>query len=224
MPLELIKYLSEYFYTKDELLGASMVTAIQLKEYQALGVMPALSYKISMSLSCDSFFGEHEELQEVELYAKGYASWLDDLLVLQQKSCQEIQFKDEVFKLFYLRYCSEQERLKSLGYLCNDFKLVSELDAYIKEAWDHFIQGTYGLCTKSGLPEDIAAKAVAIFEINRLSESGELSKAELNVLENVVNLLDESSALFAPHERLKSSRHRLVNEMRRRFGLEGSAN
>ena len=132
--------------------------------------------------------------------------------------------KNEVFKLFYLRYCSEEKRLKSLGYVCNGFKLVSELDAYIKEAWDHFIQGTYGLCTKSGLPEDIAAKAVAIFDINRLSESGNLSQAALTSLEKAVNLLDESSALFAPHERLRSSKHRLVNEIRRRFGLEGSAN
>ena len=219
MPLELIKYLSEYFYTKDELISASKVTAGQLEKYQGLGVMPAPSYKVNLNVNCDSFFGEHEELQELEFYAKGYVSWLDDLLVLQQKFCQEIQFKNEVFKLFYQRYCSEQERLKSLGYECNDFKLVSEIDAYIKEAWGHFIQGTYGLCTKSGLPEDIAAKVVAIFKINRLSELDELSQAELTTLEKAVNLLDKSSALFAPHERPRSSRHRLVNEIRRRFKL-----
>lgn len=114
-----------------------------------------------------------------------------------------------------------------LLYVCNNFKLVSEFDAYIKETWGHFIketwghfiQGTYGLCTKSGLPEDIAVKAVAIFEINRLTESDELSQAALTALEKAVNLLDESSALFAPHERLRSSRHRLVNEIRRRFKL-----
>ena len=219
MPLELIKYLSEYFYSKDELMSLAKITAGQLEKYQALGVMPEPSYKVNMIAACDSFFGEHEELQELEFYAKGYASWLDDLQILQHKFCQEIQFKNEVFKLFYQRYCSEQERLKSLGYVCNDFKLVSELDAYNTETWDHFIQGTYGVCTKSGLPDDIAAKAVAIFEINRLTESDELSKAELNALENVVDLLDESSALFAPHERLRSSRHRLVNEIRRRFKL-----
>jgi len=100
-----------------------------------------------------------------------------------------------------------------LLYVCNNFKLVSEIDASIKEAWGHFIQGTYGLCTKSGLPEDIAEKAVAIFEINRLTESDELSQAALTALEKAVNLLDKSSALFAPHERLRSSRHRLVNEL-----------
>lgn len=71
---------------------------------------------------------------------------------------------------------------------------------------------------------------MAIFEINRLSELGKLSvpelksefKRDLKALEDAVNLLDEASALFAPHERLKSSRHRLVNEIRQKFKLQNS--
>ncbi len=47
-----------------------------------------------------------------------------------------------------------------------------------------------------------------------------LNEEQLNRLTNAVNLLDASSALFAPHERLTSSRHRLVNEVRRKFRLQ----
>ncbi|MFC3646483.1 DUF6058 family natural product biosynthesis protein [Planctobacterium marinum] len=36
-----------------------------------------------------------------------------------------------------------------------------------------------------------------------------------------VNLLDKSSSLFAPHERLSSSRFRLVNETRCKYKLKG---
>jgi hypothetical protein len=76
------------------------------------------------------------------------------------------------------------------------------------------------LCTKSGLPEDIAAKEFSILEINELSEIGELSTEQTNKLTIAVNLLDSASSLFAPHERLKSSRHRLVNEIRRKYKLQ----
>lgn len=227
--MELIKYLSEHCYTKEALLSVSKVTAAQLKTYQELGVMPKSSYKLMVSVSCDSFFGAHEETQKVEYYAKGYASWLGVLQALfeghVQKTPQESQLKKEAYGIFYRRYKAELDRLKSLGYVCDEPKLNAGLDEYIEEVWAHFIEGIYGLCTQSGLPEDIAAKAVAIFEINQLSEASEfsvgaLSEAKLKALENSVNLLDASSALFAPHERLRSSRHRLVDEIRRQFKLQ----
>ncbi len=53
-----------------------------------------------------------------------------------------------------------------------------------------------------------------------LSEQTALNEAQLNQLTNAVNLLDCASSMFAPHERLKSSRHRLVNEIRRKYRLE----
>jgi hypothetical protein len=76
------------------------------------------------------------------------------------------------------------------------------------------------LCTKSGLPEDIAAKELAVIEINELLALNELSLDELEKLTLAVNLLDSASSFFAPHERLRSSRHSLVNEIRRKYKLE----
>lgn len=84
---------------------------------------------------------------------------------------------------------------------------------------DTFLNGIYGLCTKSGLPEDIAAKEFAIIEINELSIFDALNKEQLVKLTNAVNLLDKVSSLFAPHERLKSSRERLINETRFKYKL-----
>jgi hypothetical protein len=67
------------------------------------------------------------------------------------------------------------------------------------------------------LPEDIAAKELAILEINEIIEKPNIDEMQLNRLERAVNLLDSVSALFAPHEILKSSRHRLVDEVRRKY-------
>ncbi|MCJ8295556.1 MAG: DUF6058 family natural product biosynthesis protein, partial [Colwellia sp.] len=91
---------------------------------------------------------------------------------------------------------------------------------HINEEWYLFLSGIYGLCTKTGLPEDIAAKEFSILEINELSELDDLTDQQINKLTVAVNLLDSASSLFAPHERLRSSRHRLVNEVRRKYQLQ----
>jgi len=55
--------------------------------------------------------------------------------------------------------------------------------------------------------------------ITELSELNELTSDEMTKLTLAVNLLDKASSLFAPHERLRSSRNRLVNETRRKYKL-----
>lgn len=55
--------------------------------------------------------------------------------------------------------------------------------------------------------------------IKELTAKPELNEQQLYKLEKAVNLLDTTSSLFAPHERLKSSRHRLVDEVRRQYKL-----
>ena len=209
--MELIKYLNEYFFTKQELLDISKITEQEFVKYQKSGVMPKCSYKITLNLKSDSFLGLHNEEQEIEYYAKGYASWLATI--------HTINSTDIIYSVFVKRYTAKVEHLREQGYSTKNPKLNADIALHIEDEWRHFLKGTYGLCTKSGLPEDIAAKELAILEINELSEKTTLNKEQLNRLSAAVNLLDSASSFFAPHERLKSSRHRLVNEIRRKYKL-----
>jgi len=65
-----------------------------------------------------------------------------------------------------------------------------------------------------------AAKEFAITQINELTAHASLSSDEVGKLQTAVNLLDTASSAFAAHERLKSSRQRLVNEVRRLYQLQ----
>jgi len=65
-----------------------------------------------------------------------------------------------------------------------------------------------------------AAKEFAITQINELTERANLSGIEVEKLQSAVNLLDAASSAFAAHEQLKSSRQRLVNEVRRLYQLQ----
>ncbi len=209
--MEFIKYLNEYFYTKQELLAVSKVSELDFLEYQNKQVMPKCSYKLNLDLKSDSFFGLHSEKQEIEFYAKGYSSWL---AVIQSHDSVE-----SVYSVFVKRYKDTITELQKKNHSSTSSKITAEIEQHIKEEWKYFLDGTYGLCTKSGLPEDIAAKELAILEINEITKEKDLSEAQLVKLTKAVNLLDSASSLFAPHERLKSSRQRLVNDVRRQYKL-----
>ena len=155
--LALIKYLSEHFYTKQELLDVSKITSQELLEYQEKGVMTKSSYKLTINLTSDSVFGLHNEEEYIEYYAKGYSSWLGII--------QTLKSPEEIYSLFSERYKIAVNRLKEEGHTSDDPKVTSEFNQHIKEEWSHFINGVYGLCTRSGLPEDIAGKELAILQI-----------------------------------------------------------
>jgi aminoglycoside/choline kinase family phosphotransferase len=111
-----------------------------------------------------------------------------------------------------------RRRLAQLGdeNLCTNVEALAA-DAHIAVEWGHFLDGTYGLCTRSGLPEDIAAKEAAIVLIRELSSQGgaqELGDEQRKRLAAAVDLLDAASAPFAPHEVARSSRRRYVDEIR----------
>ncbi len=212
--MELIRYLNEGFFTEAQLLAASGTDLAQLTALQRRGVMPQASYRLKLELACDSFFGPHSEQASVDYYAKGYASWIGIVQTLARDA--------DAHDAFAARYRSRLEQLRVAGVGSAHDKLNAGLDQHLEDEWRHFLSGTYGLCTRSGLPEDIAAKEVAIAIIKDITEQRQtpaLGGAERASLTVAVDLLDAASNMFAPHERARSSRHRLIDQTRQTYAL-----
>ncbi|MFT5758389.1 MAG: hypothetical protein ACI9LM_003130 [Alteromonadaceae bacterium] len=208
--MQLINYLNAHFHTEYTLLKLSNTSAEELLNLQTQQLMPTCSYQLNQSVTCHSFFGGYDAQKHTQYYAKGYVEWLK---IIKNSS------PENAFSIFLKRYQKQLNQLKTQGLSCEDDKLNNKLNDHIKSEWQHFLNGTYGLCTRSGLPEDIANKELAILEINRLISLDPLSTEQLQKLNEVVNLLDKSSALFAPHERIKSSRYRLIDQVREKYQL-----
>lgn len=204
--MELVDYLNQHFLTRDRLLATARITAERLDALIRDGAMPKPSYRLRVSLGCDSFFGAHAEEHTVEYYARGYADWIAALRASPQ----------DPFGMFARRY---RAALSALPLDSLEPKLNEGLGAHLRDEWRHFLDGTYGLCTRSGLPEDIAAKELAICVIREALEAEEPAPARLHT---AVDLLDRASSPFAPHERLRSSRHRYVDTVRARYGLDAN--
>jgi hypothetical protein len=199
--MKLIDYLNSHFLTREQLLARSGIDGARLDALQALGMMPRPSYRLQVQLACDSYFGAHAESHAIDWYAQGMVAWAGLLEALDGPR--------QAFEVFAARY------RRRLAQLAADETLSS--DAHIAAEWQHFLDGTYGLCTRSGLPEDIAAKEAAIVLIRAMTALAArqgLDEEERGRLAGAVDLLDAASAPFAPHEVARSSRRRYVDEVR----------
>jgi hypothetical protein len=199
--MNLIDYLNRHFLTREQLLARSGIDGARLDALQDVGMMPRPAYRLRLELTCDSFFGAHAESHAIDWYAQGMVAWAGLLEALDGPR--------QAFDVFADRYRRRLARLAAAEALSTD--------AHIAAEWQHFLDGTYGLCTRSGLPEDIAAKEAAIVTIRALTDVGArqgLNEEERSRLAAAVDLLDAASAPFAPHELARSSRRRYVDAVR----------
>ncbi|HEX8613267.1 MAG TPA: DUF6058 family natural product biosynthesis protein [Telluria sp.] len=212
--MELIRYLSDCYFTEEQLLAVSGLDPDELAALQQRGMMPQASYRLRLDVHCDSFFGPHQEHKQLAYYAKGYASWIGLLQSLGDES--------DALRVFAERYRARLAQLRAAGLCTDDPKLNAGLDEHLREEWRHFLEGTYGVCTKTGLPEDIASKELAttiIREIIGKPAEQALSTRDRVCLTLAVDLLDTASGRFAPHEKERSSRHLLIDEVRKTYQL-----
>ncbi len=208
--MQLIHYLNQHFLTRAQLLARCAIGADALLHWQERRMLPRASYRLRLDILCTSFFGEHREQLATEYYAKGTVAWIEALRPLAGEA--------EAVAVFARRYRARLGELAASGFAGPD-RLGT--DAHIAAEWEHFLDGSYGLCTVSGLPEDIAAKEAAITLIRALDGGGNqlLDASGRTRLRRCVDLLDAVSSPFAPHEVARSSRHRFVDEMRRMHRL-----
>ncbi|MGZ3184309.1 MAG: DUF6058 family natural product biosynthesis protein [Telluria sp.] len=199
--MDLITYLTTHFLTRAQLLDACAAGDAELAALQDGGKMPRASYRLAVQLDCTSFFGQHHAETSLEFHARGYASWLGIL----RGGCAD------PYAVFCARY---RGALEAQPLRTRAARLNEGLEMHLREEWRHFLDGTYGLCTRTGLPEQIAEKELAIAVIQEeMAHGGPQLRA-------AVDLLDAASSPFAPHERERSSRERYVNALRRRFAAE----
>jgi hypothetical protein len=207
--MELIRYLERHFLTREQLLARCAIDAAQLERLQQARLMPQPSYRLRLDLGCDSFFGPHAEQVAVDYYAKGCPAWLG--------LAATFSGEEQARTVFFQRYRARLEQFATAGVVPNDPAFAS--DTQLQAEWSAFLDGTYGLCTVSGLPEDIAAKEAAIAVIREVTEMAAAGDAWRARLRAAVDLLDSVAAPFAPHEVARSSRRRYVDEVRAAYGV-----
>lgn len=208
MVFSLLGYLRDAgFIEENQLLAQVGIDATQLSQYQQQRCCPMPSYRVQLAGQVTSFFGEQSLTEEIRYYPKGMPFWLG---VIQQ-------FSDEqAVKQYFINAYQQaaQALIADSQYPDIDEGLLATVD--LANVWQHFLKGTYGVCTTNALPDIIARKTLAARAIDKHLNGATVDTA---VLHRLIDLLDAVAAEFAPHERPQSSRQRLVTELRQRYPL-----
>ncbi|NVJ97280.1 MAG: hypothetical protein HWE25_03950 [Alphaproteobacteria bacterium] len=217
-----LSYLQSSFLTLEQLAGLSGVSADRLRAMIAHGCLPGPAYKVEGKCRISSFFGDHDEVMDIWYFPRSY---IGTALALQQSGKELEVLAEEEKALFFRIYTSVLEEWNAqafgLGHLFQDDARVGGEAAisFLEGEWQHYLSGTYGLCTRTASAKEIAVKEVMIARIKFLTSDMSKDRAAVDITELVqaVDFLDEVSAPFAPHEVGRSSREKYINQPRAKY-------
>lgn len=217
-----VDYILENFMPIEQIALLSNLAEEQLHAMIAARCLPGPAYEVTGIYRIQSVFGEHEE-QKVRAYYP--ASHVARARTLARSNIPYELLATELEQAFLSHYVSALEGMKA-----NEFGLAHLFDKhgrvggkgaeqFLAEEFQHYLTGTYGLCTRNNTVEEIATKEIMIAKIKHLTQQFEQgSCAELpERLAEAVEALDKVSAPFAPHERERSSRGAYIDEVRAKY-------
>lgn len=179
--------------------------------------IPKAAYRLNVELQANSFVATHQEQMSYYFYRKSQIDWLEQI------KTHHISTEADAKDLFDKQY---NLAIKSFNASILGQKIIKiyphsqwQLSDY-STTWQHFLNGTYGLCTRTGLPNEIFLKHIYIRFIEFITQANRPSEIKPNmrhILAQAVNALDVVEADFAPHEVAQSSRQRCIINVRNEY-------
>lgn len=210
--MNILDYLQSNFLNLEALLEQTGIGIERLRDVQEKHCMPACSYRLNNISICKSPIKTIETTTEAEYYARGYTSWLNSV-------CSHGDAK-LAFEEFESRYMKQTKLLLQNELQNYAAPWLDTPNEHLQTEWNHFLAGTYGVCTRNGLPEQIVTKELSAARISEIISAKELDQCAKAELQTVVDLMDSTCSEFAPHELVGSSRQRLIDDVRQRFQLD----
>lgn len=215
-------YIQTHFFTLDQVAHRSGVSLDRLEELQKAGCLPGPAYRLEGQCRINSIFGDHTEMVAQDYYPSSHVEKAKALVALDGSLEKIAGLEETAFRAEYKRMLVELDACSfGLASLFDtEGNVAGEMaEELLTKEWQHYLDGTYGLCTKRATAKEIAIKEIMIARIKFLTDEGrrEASSVNLQALAEAVDALDEVSAPFAPHEVGRSSRQTYINEVREKY-------
>lgn len=222
-------YLSQYFLNSEQLATACGLSSDGLSRLVEDELIPAPSYVVSESSVISSFvFGRMEAKGSTDgrYFHPSTSVWVNKAISAISEFGQagaRIELKRQFagnLKAALAEFDKSIWRLRDA--FTDDGAVMEEgLQARIDSIWEHFLKGTFGLCVaKPDSERAIAHKEILQEKLTELSENGKresFSEIEAPELLALIDDFAEAAMPFSPVEYPKSSRKRLVENLRARI-------
>ncbi|MDR3414863.1 MAG: DUF6058 family natural product biosynthesis protein [Nevskia sp.] len=226
---DLDRYLSRYFVNAGQLAASCGITSDELSQYIEDELVPAPSYIVSGSASVNSFvFGRMEAQGSTDgrYFHPSTRIWVDRAVVAICKvgrSRAHAELKNQFTANLEAALAEFDKTIWRLrDAFTDDGSVIEEgLKVRIDSMWEHFLNGTFGLCVaKPDSERAIARKEILQEKLSELTGNGQrtsFSEAEAPGLLTLIDEFAEAAMPFSPVEYPRSSRKRLVEDLRQRI-------
>lgn len=214
----LLNYLYQNYLERADFCVAANISEQALVLLEAKSLVPRPSYILAVGLQAKSFIAKHDEQAEYNFYRKDQLKWVTQI------RHAEITTKDAARRLFYAQYNAAIVDFKASEIGKEIIKIYPPLEWKLSdyaETWRHFTIGTYGLCTRTGLPREIFLKHIYIRFIEYVTAANRPENIPQNLKALLLAVVDDLDinieSDFAPHEIQKSSRQRCIIDVRKDY-------
>lgn len=219
------RYLRERFLPADDFARACGIDSDELSMLIERGLAPNAAYRVDADGRMRSFvFGEVQEpgAPAGDWFNPHSGSWVararDALATHGADAASALQARFRAGYLQAMRAAHENDGPIPGLADANDHFDEAAFDAQFPGVWTHFLQGTFGLCVATPLDEaHIVAKEATQARLTALVHNGtrrEFSPAEKAAVRELTVRYESLSMPFSPAEYARSSRKRLIDDMR----------
>ncbi|WP_312553958.1 DUF6058 family natural product biosynthesis protein [Empedobacter brevis] len=209
------KYIAENFIEKKALLNHFGFDEEFFENLIREKIIPGSSYAIETVIKITSPLGDTSDEKYCEEYfAKNTLSLIEQYL----KSNFTAESKKADFRSnFKKSLLHHQDRKFAYNNIFNGNTFdEQEFDKNFESEWDFYIRGGYGICTLHANEQEIVEKEILVKKLKKLYEETRernLKQDEINELIELNEQFNKVAALFAPYQRVNSSRGKYLDRL-----------
>ncbi|MFC7420251.1 DUF6058 family natural product biosynthesis protein [Iodobacter arcticus] len=218
-------YLTKYYLNTEQFASACNITVKALNELLQARLIPAPSYIVTAHSTLKSYvFGEMAAPDATPAHYFHPENTVWTTIAQQQIKTHGIQTAFEALKASFisrfqaaLKECNHRIWPLKDSFNEDSSPIALGLETRSHAAWEHFLQGTFGLCVAYPVSEAaIAEKEVLQEKLNDQSNTN-FTEAEIPNLLILIDAFAKASMPFSPIDYPFSSRKRLVDDFRLRL-------
>ncbi len=217
-----IKYITENFIDSNMVCEISQISHQELEKLITDKLIPNSSYEINMTYKINSPLGDEKVISEAKKYfPKSVLNLIQENTKRSSSEFKEV-LKTEFMEAFIQ---NANNQFAYDGILKKNGSVdMEKLTIAFEQEWQYYLQGIYGICTINGTGTEIAKKEIAVKRLmafNKKHGENKLVDKDKEMLRILNDEFNEVSSLFAPYQRISSSRGKYLDKILKLNALSG---